>query len=153
MIKKLLLILLLIVIDFTAIQAQTADSKYDSVLAKKLNADGYGMKNYILVLLKPGSNTSASKATEDSIFHGHLNNITRLANTGELVLAGPFGKNDLYRGLFVLNVTSFDAARKLLETDPAIKAKVLEPEMYLWYGSASLQELTKIHQKIQKLKF
>ena len=126
---------------------------YDSVLAKKLKADDYGMKNYILVLLKPGSNTSVDKVTEDSLFHGHLNNITRLANNGSLVLAGPFGKNDIYRGLFILNVTNFDEAKKLLETDPAIKGKLLEPEMYLWYGSAALQEILQIHKKIQKLKF
>ena len=127
--------------------------KYDSALAKKLKADDYGMKNYVLVLLKPGSNTSVDKITEDSIFHGHMNNIIRLANNGSLVIAGPFGKNDLYRGLFVLNVSNFDEAKKLLETDPAIKAKLLDPEMYLWYGSASLQEVSKIHRKIQKLNF
>ena len=68
-------------------------------------------------------------------------------------MAGPFGKNDIYRGLFILNVTNFDDAKKLLQTDPAINAKLLEPEMYLWYGSASLQEVMRVHKKIQKLKF
>ena len=90
---------------------------------------------------------------EDSIFHGHLTNIGRLAKNGELVVAGPFGKNEKYRGLFILNVTNFEDAKKLLQTDPAIKANLLEPEMYLWYGSASLQEILPIHSKIQKLKF
>jgi hypothetical protein len=59
----------------------------------------------------------------------------------------------MYRGLFILNVTNFDEAKKLLETDPAINAKLLEPEMYLWYGSASLQEILSIHKRIQKLNF
>src|SRR5450432_781560 len=149
--KRFLVILLLLTFSFTSIHAQVNEEKYDSVLARKLNADDYGMKNYILVLLKPGSNTTADKVTEDSIFNGHLNNITRLANNGSLVLAGPFGKNDLYRGLFILNVTNFGAAKKLLETDPAITARLLEPEMFLWYGSASLQEILKVHKKIQRL--
>lgn len=133
-------------------KAQQLTDGYDSALAKKLKADDYGMKNYILVLLKPGSN-SVDKVTEDSIFNGHLNNIGRLANEGKLVLAGPFGKNDLYRGLFILNVISLEEANNLLATDPAIKAKLLEPEMYLWYGTAALQEITPLHKKLQKISF
>ena len=151
--KKLFGLLLVLIFSFSLLKAQTSDEKYDSVLAKKLKADDYGMKNYILVLLKPGSNISVDKVKEDSIFHGHLNNIGRLAKNGELVLAGPFGENKLYRGLFILNVTNFEDAKKLLETDPAIKAKLLDPEMYLWYGSASLQEILSIHKRIQKLNF
>ena len=151
--KKAVTSLLVLMFSFSLLNAQTSDEKYDSVLAKKLHADEYGMKNYILVLLKPGSNISVDKVKEDSIFHGHLNNISRLAANGSLVLAGPFGKNKMYRGLFILNVTNFDEAKKLLETDPAINAKLLEPEMYLWYGSASLQEILSIHKRIQKLNF
>ena len=152
--KKILASLSIFIFFFSLLNAQTPDEKYDSVLARKLHADDYGMKNYILVLLKPGSNTSMDKVAEDSIFHGHLNNIGRLAKNGDLVLAGPFGTNDdNYRGLFVLNVSTFEDAKKLLATDPAIQAKLLEPELYLWYGSASLQEILPIHNKIQKLKF
>jgi hypothetical protein len=70
------------------------------------------------------------------------------------VVAGPFGKNNNnFRGLFILNTNSIDEAKSLLETDPAIKAKYLEPELYLWYGSAALQETLKIHEKVQKLHF
>lgn len=151
--KRFLFIFLLFTCSFPSVYAQVTESSYDSVLAKKLKADDYGMKNYILVLLKAGSNTSVNKVTEDSIFHGHLDNIGRLAANGSLVLAGPFGENALYRGLFILNVSNFDEAKKLLATDPAIKAKLLEPELYLWYGSAALQELLPVHKKIQKLKF
>jgi uncharacterized protein YciI len=152
--KKVLATVSIFIFSFSFLNAQSPDEKYDSSLAKKLHADDYGMKNYILVLLKTGSNTSVTKVAEDSIFHGHLNNIGRLARNGDLVLAGPFGVNDNnYRGLFVLNVSTFEEAKKLLNTDPAIQAKLLEPEMYLWYGSASLQEILPIHDKIQKLKF
>ena len=78
--------ILFLVFSFSVASAQTSN-QYDSVLAKKLHADDYGMKNYILVLLKPGSNTSVDKVTEDSIFHGHLDNIGRLAKNGDLVVA------------------------------------------------------------------
>ncbi|MEO8766634.1 MAG: YciI family protein [Ginsengibacter sp.] len=136
-----------------AANAQSTNKAYDSVLAKKLKADDYGMKNYVLVLLKSGSNTSTDKTLRDSLFAGHMENIGRLAEEGNLVIAGPFGKNDKYRGLFVLNTASFDEAKKMLETDPAIKNKFLEPELYPWYGSAALQETPGIHNKIQKLEF
>ena len=122
-------------------------------MAKKLKADDYGMKNYILVLLKSGSNTSTDKALKDSMFAGHMKNIGRLAENGSLVVAGPFGKNDKYRGLFVLNAANFDEAKKLFETDPAINSKFLEPELYLWYGSAALQETSGIQSKVSSAKF
>jgi uncharacterized protein YciI len=151
--KKSFILYVMCLLSFMSVKAQSADATYDSVLAKKLHADDYGMKSYVLVLLKSGSKTAVDKATEDSIFHGHLNNIGRLAQNGDLVVAGPFGENKLYCGLFILNVTNFKEAQKLLSTDPAIKANLLEPEMYMWYGSASLQELLPIHKKIQRLKF
>lgn len=151
--KKVFIVFSLSMIFFATAQSQSATENYDSVLAKKLHADEYGMKNYIFVILKSGSNTITDKTAEDSIFHGHLNNTGCLANEGKLLLAGPFGKNDNnYRGIFVLNVATIEEAKKLLETDPAIHAKLLEPEMYLWYGTASLQQIPSMH-KIQKSKF
>jgi uncharacterized protein YciI len=151
--KRFFVLLPLLMFFLISADAQSTDKMYDSALAKKLKADDYGMKTYVLVLLKSGSNTSAAKTLTDSLFAGHMKNINRLADNGSLVVAGPFGKNNKYRGLFILNAANFDEAKKLLETDPAIKGKLLEPELYLWYGSAALQETLKIHNKIQKLEF
>ncbi len=152
--RSFFVFILSLIIFSSAVNAQSQDEKYDSILANKLHADEYGMKSYIFVILKAGSKTITDKVAEDSIFHGHLNNITRLANEGKLLLAGPFGKNkDDYRGIFILNVSSIEDAKNLLATDPAIQANLLEPIMYPWYGSASLQEIMSIHKKIQKAKF
>jgi hypothetical protein len=41
---------------------------YDSVLAKKLNADDYGMKSYTLVILKKSTANITDKKMLDSIF-------------------------------------------------------------------------------------
>jgi len=137
-----------------SVLAQAAGKNYDSVLAKKLGADEYGMKNYVFVILKAGSNKGSDKAIRDSVFRGHLANIKRLADHGDLVLAGPFGNNDNnYRGIFILNVKTFEEAKKLLETDPAVKAKMLDPDLYTWYGSAAIQATMDIHDKIQKRVF
>jgi len=131
-------------------KAQKTVVQYDSILAKKLNADEYGMKKYIMVLLKMGSATNVEKAKSDSLFAGHMTNINRLAAEGKLVVAGPFFKNDKYRGLFIFNGSSIEEGRKLVETDPAIKANLLEPEIFLWYGSAALGETLDIHKRIEK---
>jgi uncharacterized protein YciI len=136
----------------TCVYAQT--SKYDSVLAKKLSADDYGMKSYILVMLKKGSSTITDKKQLDSIFHGHMANIKRLASENKLVLAGPMGDNDKnYEGIFVFNTASIDEAKQWLSTDPAIQSKHLDAELYSWYCTAALQEIPALHQQVQKKSF
>lgn len=133
--------------------AQSSNPRYDSTLASKLGADDYGMKKYVFVILKTGSNKSEDKAFRDSIFSGHLKNISRLADERELIVAGPLLKNEKqYRGLFILNVDNFEEANKLLETDPAIKAKFLEAELFIWYGSAALPSYLDNSDKIWKTK-
>jgi uncharacterized protein YciI len=132
---------------------QSANPQLDTVLAKKLGADEYGMKMYVFVILKSGSNKTTDRQFIDSCFIGHLANIGKLADAKQLVVAGPFEKNDAdFRGLFILNVSTIEEAKKLLMTDPAIKAELLKPEMYQWYGSAALPEYLSAHDKIWKSK-
>jgi uncharacterized protein YciI len=137
----------------TVVSAQSNNPKYDKALADSLGADQYGMKTYVLVILKTGQNRIDNKERTDSLFRGHLANIGRLANSGQLVVAGPLGKNDKsYRGIFILNVKTIDEANVLLSTDPAIKEKLLEPESFIWYGSAALPLYLKSHERIEKEK-
>ncbi|MBI3518318.1 MAG: hypothetical protein HY062_03035 [Bacteroidetes bacterium] len=131
--------------------AQT--SLYDSTYAKKLRADDYGMKMYVFVMLKTGSNKSTDKDARNKAFEGHMNNIKRMADNGKLALAGPFEDGGNNRGVFILNVSTFEEAKALLEDDTAVKEKYLEPEMIMWYGSASLQETPELHKRIQKKTF
>ena len=134
------------------LNAQTINPNFDSTLAKSLGADDYGMKSYIFVMLKTGNNIIEDKSIRDSLFAGHLGNIGRLAEERKLIVAGPLGKNDkTYRGIFILNVTTFEEAESLLKTDPAIKENLLEPELYKWYGSAALPEYLETSDKIWKI--
>jgi uncharacterized protein YciI len=136
-----------------AAKGQEVNPNYDPSMARQLGADDYGMKSYILVILKTGSNTTEEKAIRDSLFAGHMNNIGRLAKLGKLVVAGPLGKNEKsYRGILILSAATFEEANELLMTDPAIKEKIFEAELYKWYGSAALPEYLKYHEKIEKLK-
>lgn len=147
----LIIITFFFLVEFTT--AQTVNPDYDSTLAKKLGADDYGMKSYVFVILKTGTNTTTDKAFIDSCFSGHMANIIRLVNEGKLLVAGPFGKNDkTYRGIFIFNVSTIEEAEELVKTDPAINSKLLEAELYSWYGSAALSEYLETSLKIGKYK-
>ncbi len=147
--KKIILLL-----AFFSNVAFAQKPSYDSILAKKLGADDYGMKMYVFCILKTGPVTITDKAKRDSLFAGHMKNIGRLADEGKLALAGPFEKNDKqYRGLFIFNVSTIVEAEKLTQTDPAIKAGIFAVELTEWYGSASLMLTPEAHKKLQKKRF
>lgn len=147
--KDLLLTTLFLVV-LTSVSLKAQNMEYDSLLARKLHADDYGMKKYVMVFLKTGSETSLQKPVTDSLFAGHMRNMDRLADDGKLAVAGPFFKNDRFRGIFILNAENIEEAKKMVDTDPAVKARLLEPEYYMWYGSAALNATGEIHKKIQK---
>ena len=150
---KLSLLSILIILAFTSV-GQTINPNYDEALAKSLGAEENGMKHYIFVILKSGQNKTTDKAFKDSCFTGHLKNIGRLAESKQLIVAGPFEKNDKdFRGLFILNVATEEEANKLLMTDPAIKADLLSPVLIPWYGSAALSEYMDAEKKVWKVRF
>jgi uncharacterized protein YciI len=133
---------------------QKVNPEYDSVLARKVGADDYGMKNYILVILKTGTNSLEAGAKRDSLFRGHMSNINRLADEGSLVVAGPLGENSRnYRGIFILNVRTVEEAQKLLNSDPTVREKIFDTELFEWYGSAALGEYLKADSKIHRKRF
>lgn len=133
---------------------QKANPKYDSALAKKYNADDYGMKKYVLVILKTGSKITDDKKLTDSLFAGHMANIKRLVEINKLVVAGPLGKNDkTYRGIFILDVATIEEAKALVQTDPAVKGELLAAELYEWYGSAALPAYLDASEKVGKTNF
>ena len=132
-------------------KAQASNPGYDKALADSLGANEYGMKSYVLVILKTGSNTSLAKPAADSLFAGHMKNIMRLAAEGKLIVSGPMKKNDRsYRGIFILNVPAIEDAKSLMAADPAITGKLLEVEYYQWFGSAALPMYLPFHKKIEK---
>lgn len=132
--------------------AQNNNPNYDEDLAKKLNADDYGMKPYVLVILKTGENKTTSEEETGKLFRGHMENISRLVEEGKLIVAGPLGKNEkTYRGIFIFDVPTIAEAKDLVITDPAIKEKLLAVEFYEWYGSAAMSEYLAASDKIWKI--
>lgn len=136
------------------LEAQSANPKYDQLLADSLGADEYGMRMYVLVMLKTGPVKIENKSTLDSLFAGHMKNIRKLVDEGKLIVAGPLKANEKqYRGIFILNVKTIEEAKTLLDTDPAIKSKLLDHELYNWYGSAALPVYLPLSEKVNKKSF
>jgi uncharacterized protein YciI len=122
---------------------------YDAALAKRVGADERGMRRYVLVILKTGPKRMPDGDARKAMFAGHMANITRLSEAGQLVLAGPFAQDPAgWRGLFLLAVESLDEARRLTETDPVIVEGEMVAEYHPWYGSAAAMVLPEIHRTL-----
>lgn len=147
---KLVASLQIILLFSLPFYGQTEPNKFDQKLATELKADDYGMKTYVMALLKTGPNRSTDSITKAKLQRAHLDNITTMAENGTLVLAGPFLDNGELRGIYLFNVETIEEAKKLTETDPLIKSGGLIMELHPFYGSAAIQKMDEIHKKIQK---
>ncbi|HDP75411.1 MAG TPA: hypothetical protein ENN49_06005 [Bacteroidales bacterium] len=145
--KKISITLILLVAGVNFLLAQNAN--YDPELAQMLNADEYGIRLYTLVFLKTSEKQNYSEHEKDSIFRGHLNNISRFENESKLFVAGPFGANPYgYRGLFIFYETDIKKVEEMVNTDPAVSSGILKPEIFNWYDSAALPIYLDYHNKI-----
>ncbi len=124
-------------------------TSYDSILAAELGADDYGMRSYVLVILKAGPTPVTDSLQSAEMFKGHFANMSRLAEEGKLVMAGPFG--DEWAGLFIFSVDTIEEAQALAESDPTIKAGHFVAEYHPWYGSAALVQMNELHERIAKV--
>lgn len=91
---------------------------------------------YQLVLLKrPAEPEEYPPERAQEIQAAHLGHLTRMAQEGHLVVAGPFGdqEEETLRGLALYRVGSVEEARRLAEADPAVQAGRLEVEVMTWY--------------------
>ena len=124
---------------------------FDAELAKKTGADENGMRRYVLVILKTGPNRVPDGDARKAMFAGHMANIQRLSKEGKLALAGPFvGDASGWRGLFVLAVEDFEAAKALVATDPVIANGVMTADFHAYFGSAALKQVNGIHARIAR---
>lgn len=132
-------------------RAQSApEAVFDEALARSLGADEYGMRKYVLVILKSGPNKVPAGPERDEMFRGHFANMQRLSDEGKLALAGPLDGVDGWRGLFILAVPEIEDAKKLAATDPVIMRGEMVAEYHKYYGSAALMLVRETHDKVAK---
>lgn len=128
--------------------APAAPPGYDAELAQRLGADEWGMRSYVLVVLKTGPNKMPAGPERDAMFKGHFANMKKLSEEGKLVLAGPFDGTDGWRGMFVFAVKDIDEAKRLAATDPVLMSGEMVAEYRKYYGSAGLMMIRELHDRL-----
>ena len=93
----------------------------------------YEMKQYFFVMLSKGSNRTQDSVTAAKIQEGHMANIQKLADMGKLIVAGPFGDNANWRGIFIFDCKTSEEVESLIKTDPAIASGRLVYEIHPWW--------------------
>ncbi len=97
------------------------------------------MTTYYMAFLYRGPNTAMPQAEAAKIQAAHMAHIGKMADSGKLILAGPFMDNGELRGIFVFKVGSMDEAQALTDSDPAVKAGRLKVEIRPWYSAKGIQ--------------
>ena len=140
----------LMTVGVPAVEQQPMTPAYDEALAARFGADDYGMRAYVLVILKTGPNKMPAGPERDEMFRGHFANMKRLSDEGKLVLAGPLDGVDGWRGLFVFAVREIDEARQIAATDPVLVKGEMVAEYHKYYGSAALIGIREVHERLAK---
>ncbi len=101
---------------------------------REIEAEGFKLKQYYFVMLSAGPNKEKIDSLSlQKIQAGHLENIRKMAKEGKLAIAGPFGDDGDWRGIFIFDVDSEDEVRELLKNDPSIQAGRLSYEIHPWW--------------------
>ena len=91
------------------------------------------IKQYWFVMLTKGSNRMQDSATAAKIQEGHMANISRLYYDGKLKVAGPFGDEGDWLGIFIFDCATKEEVEQLLKTDPAVAAGRLAVDIRPWW--------------------
>lgn len=89
-------------------------------------------RDCVFLQLKSGPRSAqVTKEESQKVFAGHFANMQRLAEAGQLLVAGPYGtpkRDPDLRGLFILSPAEVDEAEALAATDPGVIAGVFRTE-------------------------
>jgi uncharacterized protein YciI len=95
------------------------------------------IKQYWFVMLLKGNNRTQDSAAAAKLQDGHMANINRLYYEGKIKVAGPFGDDGAWRGIFIFDCETKEEVETLLNTDPAIEAGRLAYEIHPWWTAAT----------------
>ena len=100
------------------------------------------MEDYILGMIKKGAAWMAEETAEvAALQEQHLARIEHLADSGVLVLAGPFigeFRDENTPGILIYRVDSLAQARRLARSDPAVQEGRLKIDLFRWRAPADL---------------
>jgi uncharacterized protein YciI len=92
------------------------------------------LKQYYFVMLVKGPHRDdIDSLSLAKIQEGHMANINKMAESGKLQIAGPFGDDGNWRGIFIFDVATEEEVKELLKDDPAIQSGRLAYEIHPWW--------------------
>lgn len=91
------------------------------------------LKRYWMVLLKKGPHRQHSKTDAAKIQAAHMANLGRIAETGKLALAGPFGDNGDLRGILIVDSPDSMEVVDMVKADSAVVTGRLVYEIKPWW--------------------
>ena len=94
----------------------------------------YVMKRYVFMLLNEGPKRDQDSITSAKIQEGHMKHIGEMASTGKMVIAGPFEKGGIHKGILIFDVDSISQAIRMESTDPAVVSGRLEMQAIYWWA-------------------
>jgi uncharacterized protein YciI len=89
----------------------------------------------LVLLLRPADRKEIPEAEAEAIQVQHLAHLTKMGESGKMMVAGPFGdqRDPSLRGACIYRVPTAEEARTLAEADPAVKSGRLRVEVVTWY--------------------
>ena len=95
----------------------------------------YTMKRYVFMMLDKGTTRSQDSAEANKLQEQHLAHLNKLAEDGNLIVAGPFEGGGEHWGLLIFDVETVEEAIKLEGEDPSVKSGRLKMNAFYWWGS------------------
>lgn len=95
----------------------------------------YEMKTYYLVFLKKGPNRNQDSVTVNKLQEAHIAHLEKMASEGKMDICGPLMEDIDIRGICIYNVATKEAAEKLANDDPMVKAGRLKVEVHPFYSA------------------
>lgn len=95
------------------------------------------IRKYWFVMLMRGPNRSQDSLTAVKLQEGHMLNMQKMYLDGKLKVAGPFGDDGNWRGIFIFDCETKEEVEQLLKNDPAISAGRLAVDIRPWFTEPS----------------
>jgi len=99
------------------------------------NDSVYTMKRYVFMLLDKGDNRTQDSTEAVKIQEQHMAHLNKMADSGKLILAGPFENGGDHRGLLVFDIETVEEALELEGEDPAVKSGRLKMNAFYWWAT------------------
>ncbi len=111
------------------------------------------LRSYIFTYLVLDQPEKLSEEEMGEAMQGHFSNMSVMAESGNLLIAGPLAEpriDPTYRGIFVFRTEHIEKGKALVATDPGVIAGVFKPEFYVISCDEPLGELTRLEKEYEQ---